>query len=84
MMKFCLGYTTPGQRAGTKKWSLFLREVAEKEGYETFFLSRNLSVKKDPNGNVEGAILVHMDDIQLAATPTEGQRPKAKLKHTTA
>ena len=37
-------------------------------------------MKKDPNGNVEGAILVHMDDIQLAATPTEGQRPKAKLE----
>ena len=70
----------PGQRAGTKEWSLFLREVVEKEGYETLLLSPNLYVKKDPKGNVEGALLVHVDDIQLAAMPTEGQRLKAKLE----
>ena len=63
----------PGQRAGTKEWSLFLKEVVEKEGYETFQLSPNLYVKKSEKGDVEGAILVHVDDIQLAATPTEGQ-----------
>ena len=70
----------PGQRAGTKEWSLFLKEVVEKEGYETFQLSPNLYVKKSEKGDVEGAILVHVDDIQLAATPTEGQRLKAKLE----
>ena len=70
----------PGQRAGTKEWSLFLNEVVEKEGYETSQLSPNLYVKKSAKGDVEGAILVHVDDIQLAATPTEGQRLKAKLE----
>eukprot|EP00435_Cladocopium_sp_Y103_P061809 s441_g23.t1 len=70
----------PGQRAGTKEWSLFLKEVVEKEGYETFLLSPNLYVKKDGKGEVEGAILVHVDDIQLAATPQEGKRLKAKLE----
>ena len=59
---------------------MFLREVVEKEGYETLLLSPNLYVKKDPKGNVEGALLVHVDDIQLAAMPTEGQRLKAKLE----
>eukprot|EP00435_Cladocopium_sp_Y103_P049319 s1906_g14.t2 len=70
----------PGQRAGTKEWSLFLKEVVEKEGYETFLLSPNLYVKKDGKGEVEGAILVHVDDIQLAATPQEGKRLKTKLE----
>ena len=70
----------PGQRAGTKEWSLFLKEVVEREGYETFQLSPNLYVKKSVKGDVEGAILVHVDDIQLAATPTEGQRLKARLE----
>ena len=69
-----------GQRAGTKEWSLFLKDVVEKEGYETFLLCPNLYVKRDSKGDVEGAILVHMDDIQLAATPIEGQRLKAKLE----
>ena len=70
----------PGQRAGTKEWSLFLKEVVEKEGCDTFQLSPNLYVKKNDKGDVEGAILVHVDDIQLAATPAEGQRVTAKLE----
>ena len=37
-------------------------------------------MKKNDKGDVEGAILVHVDDIQLAATPPEGQRLKAKLE----
>ena len=70
----------PGQRAGTKEWSLFLREVVGKEGYSTFQLKSNIYVKKNDKRDVEGAILVHVDDIQLAATPTKGQRLKAKLE----
>jgi hypothetical protein len=54
-------------------WSLFLKEVVEKEGYETFQMSPSLYVKKSVKGDAEGATLVHVDDIQLAATPTEGQ-----------
>eukprot|EP00435_Cladocopium_sp_Y103_P067749 s1389_g30.t1 len=54
--------------------------VLEVEGYETFLLSPNLYAKKNAKGEVEGAILFHMDDIQLAAMPQEGQRLKAKLE----
>jgi len=40
----------PGQRAGTKEWSLFVKEVVEKEGYETFQMSPSLYMKKKCEG----------------------------------
>ena len=70
----------PGQRAGTREWGLFLKETLEEEQYEALPLSPNLFAKKSTSGQVEGVILVQMDDIQLAATPEEGQRLKAKLE----
>ena len=61
----------PGQRAGTREWGLFLKDTLEEEQYESLALSPTLFAKRSASGQVEGAILVHVDDIQLAATPEE-------------
>ena len=70
----------PGQRAGTKEWGIFLQETLESEDYKSLQLSPNLFSKKGPNGEIQGIILVHVDDIQLAAVPEEGQRLKKILE----
>ena len=61
----------PGQRAGTREWGLFLKDTLEEEQYESLALSQNLFAKRSAWGQVEGVVLVHVDDIQLAATPEE-------------
>ena len=54
----------PGQRAGTREWGLFLKDTLEEEQYESLALSPNLFAKRSASGQVEGAILVHVDDIK--------------------
>ena len=54
----------PGQRAGTRERGLFLKETLEEEQYESLALSPNLFAKRSASGQVEGAILVHVDDIK--------------------
>eukprot|EP00435_Cladocopium_sp_Y103_P006763 s6863_g2.t1 len=69
----------PGQRAGTKEWSLYLQDILKGEEYEALPLSPNLYVKRNAQGETQGIILAHVDDIQLAATPEEGQRLRENL-----
>ena len=54
----------PGQRAGTREWGLFLKETLEEEQYESLALSPTLLAKRLASGQVEGVILVHVDDQQ--------------------